>query len=47
MPFTQQSRLISFGPFQLDPDTGSLEKHGVPVRLAIPFSSDVVHIDHQ
>lgn len=27
------SGAISFGSFQLDPGTGSLEKHGVPVRL--------------
>ena len=33
MPSKQQSGVISFGSFQLDPDTGSLEKHGVPVRL--------------
>ncbi len=33
MPSTQQSGVISFGSFQLDPDTGSLEKHGVRVRL--------------
>lgn len=25
--------MVSFGSFQLDPDTGSLEKHGVRVRL--------------
>jgi eukaryotic-like serine/threonine-protein kinase len=34
MPSTQQSGVISFGSFQLDPDTGWLEKHGVRVRLA-------------
>ncbi|MBZ5622323.1 MAG: winged helix-turn-helix domain-containing protein [Acidobacteriia bacterium] len=33
MPSIQQSGVISFGSFQLDPDTGSLEKHGVRVRL--------------
>ena len=33
MPSKQQSGVISFGSFQLDPDTGSLEKHGVRVRL--------------
>jgi DNA-binding winged helix-turn-helix (wHTH) protein len=33
MPFSQQSGVISFGSFQLDPDTGSLEKRGVRVRL--------------
>ena len=27
------SGVISFGSFQLDPGTGSLEKHGIPVRL--------------
>ena len=27
------SGIISFGSFHLDPRTGSLEKHGVPVRL--------------
>ena len=27
------SGIISFGSFHLDPGTGSLEKHGVPVRL--------------
>jgi DNA-binding winged helix-turn-helix (wHTH) protein len=33
MPSSQQPGVISFGSFQLDPDTGSLEKHGVRVRL--------------
>src|SRR5437763_8817176 len=33
MPSKQKSGVISFGSFQLDPDAGSLEKHGVPVRL--------------
>jgi eukaryotic-like serine/threonine-protein kinase len=33
MPSKQQSGVVSFGPFQLDPETGSLEKHGVRVRL--------------
>lgn len=33
MPSKQQSGVISFGSFQLDPETGSLEKHGVRVRL--------------
>ncbi len=28
-----RSSVISFGSFQLDPETGSLEKHGVRVRL--------------
>ena len=28
-----RSGVISFGSFQLDPETGSLEKHGVRVRL--------------
>jgi Tol biopolymer transport system component/DNA-binding winged helix-turn-helix (wHTH) protein len=29
-----RSGVISFGSFQLDPDTGSLEKHGIRVRLS-------------
>jgi len=33
MPSTQQPGVISFGSFQLNPETGSLEKHGVRVRL--------------
>lgn len=33
MPPTEQSGIISFGSFRFDPDTGSLEKHGVRVRL--------------
>ena len=33
MPSKQKSGVISFGSFQLDPNAGSLEKHGVPVRL--------------
>src|SRR5436305_485310 len=28
-----RSGVISFGSFQLDPETGSLEKHGIRVRL--------------
>ena len=33
MPSEQESGLISFGPFHLDPGTGLLEKYGVRVRL--------------